>query len=90
MSLGKKRAYDKVTETVKRALQERMIDLERYTFALGWGYSQEEAKPYFDRIRKLFLSEFGIIPEFVPIQIGATIGVHTGPHPVGIGLIEKA
>lgn len=90
VSLGKKRAYDKVTETVKRALQERMIDLERYTFALGWGYSQEEAKPFFDWIRKLFLSEFGIIPEFVPIQIGATIGVHTGPHPVGIGLIEKA
>lgn len=90
VSLGKKRAYDKVAETVKRAKQERHIDLERYTFALGWGYSREEAEPFFEEIRALFLSEFGKVPEFVPIQIGATIGVHTGPHPVGIGLIEKA
>ena len=23
-------------------------------------------------------------------QIGATIGVHTGPHPIGFGLCEKS
>ena len=23
-------------------------------------------------------------------QIGATIGVHTGPHPIGIGLLRRA
>lgn len=90
VSLGKRKAYDKVMQTVKRAIQERQIDLEHYTFALGWGYSREEAEPFFEQIRELFLSEFGKTPDFVPIQIGAAIGVHTGPHPVGIGLIEKA
>ena len=33
-------------------------------------------------------------PGFEPIvdigQIGATIGVHTGPHPIGFGLCEKS
>ena len=23
-------------------------------------------------------------------QIGATIGVHTGPHPIGVGLLKRA
>ncbi len=23
-------------------------------------------------------------------QIGATIGVHTGPYPLGLGILEKA
>lgn len=23
-------------------------------------------------------------------QIGATIGVHTGPYPIGLGIVEKA
>jgi len=23
-------------------------------------------------------------------QIGATIGVHTGPYPIGVGIIKKA
>lgn len=23
-------------------------------------------------------------------QIGATIGVHTGPHPLGVGLLKRA
>jgi len=25
-----------------------------------------------------------------PYQIGVTIGVHTGPTPIGVGLIQKA
>lgn len=90
VSLGRKRAYRKVTEIMKRVIQEQQLDLEHYTFAIGWGYSREEAEPFFAQIRELFQEQFGQIPEFVLIQIGATIGVHTGPHPVGIGFIEKA
>lgn len=90
VSLGKKRAFAKVTETMRRVIQEQKLDLEHYTFAYGWGYSKEEAEPFFAQIRGLFLELFGRIPDFVQIQIGATIGVHTGPHPIGVGFIEKA
>lgn len=30
---------------------------------------------------------FETVPTY---QIGATIGVHTGPYPLGFGVIEKA
>lgn len=90
VTLGRKRAYIRVTEIMKRVIQEQKLDLEHYTFARGWGYSKEEAEPFFAQVDKLFLEQFGQIPDFVPIQIGATIGVHTGPHPVGMGFIEKA
>lgn len=90
VSLGSKRAYTKVTDTMRKVIREQKLDPEHYTFACGWGYSREEAEPFFAQIRELFLEQFGRVPDFVPIQIGATIGVHTGPHPVGIGFIEKA
>ena len=89
-ALGGKNTYDRVVQTVRKLLREQRIDMEHYTFAMGWGYNREEAEPFFQQIRELFLERFGQTPDFIPIQIGATIGVHTGPHPVGIGFIEKA
>ncbi len=90
VSLGRKRAYARMTELVRKAIREQKLDLEHYTYAYGWGYSREEAEPFFDQVRELFRTELGRSPDFVEIQIGATIGVHTGPHPVGIGFIRKA
>ena len=90
VGLGRKNAYSRVIQAVRKAMQEQSIDPERYTFALGWGYSREEAEPFFQQIREFFLEQFGQVPDFIPIQIGATIGVYTGPHPVGICFIEKA
>lgn len=90
VGLGVKYAYNRVTQAVRKVIQEQKLDLERYTYAMGWGYSREEAEPFFQKIKALFLELFGQTPDFIPIQIGATIGVHTGPHPVGFGYIEKA
>ncbi|MCR5088667.1 MAG: DegV family protein [Oscillospiraceae bacterium] len=90
VSIGRRRSFTKVAEIVKKYITEQSIDPVHYAFALGWGYDREEAEPFFRMIHKLFLDLFGQLPDFVPIQIGATIGVHTGPYPVGIAFIEKA
>ncbi len=90
VSIGRRRSFTAVADTVKKVILEEKIDLQHYSFALGWGYSREEAEPFFRKIRDVFLDLFGELPEFVPIQLGATIGVHTGPYPVGIAIIEKA
>ncbi len=89
-SVGRKNSFDKVTEIAKKVIRERKLNLSDYTFGYGWGFDREEAEPFFRQIRELFQEMFGSVPEFVPIQIGATIGVHTGPYPVGFGFIEKA
>jgi fatty acid-binding protein DegV len=37
------------------------------------------------------LKEKGYDIDTIPIfQIGATIGVHTGPYPLGIGVVKKS
>jgi len=90
VSIGRKHSFDKITEILKDVMISQGVDPSNYSFALGWGCDREEAEPFFQQIRTLFWRQFGQIPDFVPIQIGATIGVHTGPYPVGIGMIKKA
>lgn len=36
------------------------------------------------------LKEKNGLQEFPLYQIGATIGVHTGPYPIGLGIIRKS
>lgn len=90
ISVGRQNSFDKLTEIARKTIKERNLDLSHYTFGYGWGYDKEEAGPFFQQIRSLFDDLFGTVPEFVQIQIGSTIGVHTGPYPVGFGFMEKA
>ena len=66
------------------------MELSKYRLCIGFGYDYDEAVEF----KTTFLAALkGFDPSFsaeVPIrQIGATIGVHTGPHPLGVGLLEK-
>ncbi len=90
MCIGRRRSYSRVVEVIRGVIQEQKLDLEHYSYAMGWGYDRQEAEPFFEQVRGLFQERFGRLPDFVPIQIGATIGVHTGPRPVGFGYIERA
>ena len=38
----------------------------------------------------IFVRERLGIDEIEIYQIGATIGVHTGPYPIGVGIIKRA
>lgn len=90
VSRGRQNSFDKIIEIARKVIQKQNLNLSDYTFGYGWGYDREEAEPFFAQIRSLFGETFGSVPDFVKIQIGATIGVHTGPYPVGFGFIKKA
>lgn len=90
LCMSREKAFAKIVQTMEKAIKDYNLNLENYTFAIGWGYSKEEGEPLFRQIRDLFLEKFGKLPEFIQIQIGATIGVHTGPHTIGTGFIKKA
>ena len=49
-----------------------------------------EAKSGFREMIKDLIKERLGIDEIGIYQIGATIGVHTGPYPLGVGIIKKA
>ncbi|MBD5458519.1 MAG: DegV family EDD domain-containing protein, partial [Lachnospiraceae bacterium] len=62
---------------------------DEYAFNIGYGYDHEEAVAF----REMLLSDlkqYSGIQNMELFQIGATIGVHTGPYPIGLTFIKKA
>ncbi len=87
---GRKRTLKKVMDLLLGYLQESALSIERYSIVVGYGYDQEEGAAFRDQALAA-LQKKGYDIETIPLyQIGATIGVHTGPYPLGFGIIEKA
>lgn len=86
---GRKKSLQKVTDSFFQYLKENHIDLSEYYFGTGIGYDIPEYDQFCDTLRNRFEEE-GIEPgEWIKIRIGATIGVHTGPYPIGLGILKK-
>lgn len=88
ISRSRKASMAKVIELLKQYIEERKIDMKKWQLCIGFGYDREEAVAF----QKQILSELGGIiteAECPLFQIGATISVHTGPYPIGVGFIRK-
>lgn len=86
---GRKRTLQKVIELLLEYLRESQLPIECYSLAVGYGYDTEEGKAFRDHALHT-LKENGYSIDEIPVyQIGATIGVHTGPYPLGFGIIER-
>lgn len=87
---GRKRSTRKVLELLLRHLEKGGLGIDRYSLTVGYGYDREEGAAFRDQAL-LALREKGYALDTLPLfQIGATIGVHTGPYPLGFGILEKA
>ena len=89
ISRSRKKTLDKTIDLLKEFLQKCGGTVKKYSLAAGFGYDREEAEEY----RKLVVERLDgqISLEELPMyQIGATIGVHTGPYPLGLGILERA
>jgi len=85
---NRKKSLSKVLEQAKKYLTEMDDKIEDYTIISGYGYNEEEGFAY----RDMVLEEMKTITKIDSVdtfQIGATIGVHTGPHPIGIGILKR-
>ncbi len=86
---GRKRTLQKVMYLLLEYLKESSLGIECYSIAVGYGYDIEEGIAFRDHAL-LELQKNGYPIHEIPVyQIGATIGVHTGPYPLGFGIIEK-
>ena len=56
---------------------------------IGYGYDYEEAVEFREEMLES-ISHYTSLKDADIYQIGATIGVHTGPYPLGIGILKKA
>ncbi len=73
---------------MKRLIEQTGESPDDYQIVVGYGYHYEEAEEF----RNQLLASLKTYSDYKKIdifQIGATIGVHTGPHPLGLGLLKK-
>ena len=89
LAKGRIRSMKKVVEMTREYLDEVNARPGEYNFCIGYGYDYKEAVKFREMLKDLVKERLGI-EEIGIYQIGATIGVHTGPYPIGIGIIKHA
>lgn len=92
VSRSRKRSLEKVYELLWQYLEEIHAAVSEYSICVGYGYDIDEAEE-FRRGAVDFLNAKGYAikdAELQKYQIGATISVHTGPYPLGFGVLKKA
>lgn len=88
---GRKKSLAKVRELFYRHLDREKIDLEDYRLATGFGLDTAEHQAFAQALYEGLLERGQDRPDVKkPYQIGVTIGVHTGPSPLGVGLLRRA
>lgn len=86
---GRKRTLKKVMDLLLEYLKKSSLGIDCYSLAVGYGYDREEGLAFRDHALSTLQKKGYDINELPVYQIGATIGVHTGPYPLGFGIIEK-
>ena len=86
---GRRRTLKKVMDLLLQYLKESSLGINCYSIAVGYGYDIEEGLAFRDQAIATLKEKAYDIDEIPVYQIGATIGVHTGPYPLGFGIIEK-
>ena len=70
-------------------IQREHLDVSEYIFGTGLGTDFPEYREFVELLKSK-LDTNGLHPAgWVDMRIGATIGVHTGPFPVGLGFIRR-
>lgn len=87
---GRKKTMEKSMELLLAYLKEQNADIGDYSLAVGFGYDYEEAEKFRDDALVTLKEKGYDITELPIYQIGATIAVHTGPYPIGLGILEKS
>ncbi len=90
LARGRKSSREKAIQLCFDHVRKNGNDPSRYSWMTGYGYDKEEGIQFRKHLIEKLKEEW---PDFEPEveigHIGATIGVHTGPYPLGLGLIEK-
>lgn len=86
ISRSRKKSLDNVINSVGNFIKKENINIEDYNFVTACGYDTEEAAVFTSNIEE----KLGIkCDDTIKVQIGTTIGCHTGPYALGIALIKK-
>jgi len=85
---ARKKSYEKLIDQVRKHFKDSGENPDDYNYWVGYGYDKEEGEMF----KNLLLEDmkmYSNITELEMFQIGATIAVHTGPHPLGVVCLKK-
>ncbi len=85
VAIGRARSILKVIDAIISYFHKGKLNPNDYAMAIGYGYDKEEAVKFLDRITNEF-KKIGFAIHCKLARIGATIAVHTGPNPLGLGI----
>ena len=86
---GRKKSLHKIIEKFLDYVEKEHIDLNQYTLVTGFGLMMPEFETFQEDLKTALKSRGYAIETWDVMQIGATIGVHTGPYPMGLGILKK-
>ena len=86
---GRKKSLQKIIDKMESYIQDLKIEPEDYFLVTGVGLGVPEYDEFKMRLRERLGTSGFRVREWEDIQIGATIGVHTGPYPLGAGLLRQ-
>lgn len=86
---GRKKLLQKIIDKMESYIQDLKIEPEDYFLVTGVGLWVPEYDEFKMRLRERLGTSGFRVREWEDIQIGATIGVHTGPYPLGAGLLRQ-
>jgi len=85
---SRQKSIQKILDKVKNHFEDINESPDDYRIVVGYGYDYEEAVKFRAKLLEE-LGNYSNVKDVELYQIGATIGVHTGPYPLGVGLIRK-
>ncbi|MBE5923366.1 MAG: DegV family protein [Lachnospiraceae bacterium] len=85
---SRKKSIQKIIDKTREHFKEVNESPDDYEIVIGYGYDYDEAVEFRKEL-VASLKEYSNKDDIDLFQIGAMIGVHTGPYPLGIGLLKK-
>lgn len=92
LARSRKKSLEAVLKLLDTHVKELMAQgekMEDYMVDVGYGYDIPEAEAFLQTVKETFRDVLDV-DSIKMYQIGATISVHTGPYPLGVGFIKRA
>ena len=88
---GRAKTIEKTLANARKYLSESFASREQFELCIGYGYDYNEAVEFRARLESL-LEELGLGggEEIHITHISSVIAVHTGPYPLGVGILARA
>lgn len=83
---SRKKAKKNIPVMIEKYFKDNHLSYDDYVFTVGTGFAYEEAEEFQQELEDYLNIKCSTEIKAV---IGACVGCHTGPYPLGVGLIQK-